>query len=267
MFLTDLHTHSICSPDGYVPMAQMALAGHKAGLGAICLTDHCDFLSLQGEPTPHYDWSEPLKQHREMQREVGHLLRVQLGLEFGVPYLNPERAKAVLEQDELDFVIGSVHNRSARLGGGDFYFAPYETEADCYLALDDYFASMQILAESDFYDVLAHLTYPLRYMRGRYETPISTERYMEQIRVILKTAIEKGKGMEINTWKGQTLAEWIPLVKLYQVLGGEIITLGSDAHVPDAVGLGIPEAVKLLQDLDFPYLTIYEKRQPQFLKL
>jgi len=267
MFLADHHTHSICSPDGFVPMVDMAKGAHQAGLSALCLTDHCDFLSLAGERTPDYNWEAPLLQFEEMQRLWGSKLDLTLGLEFGVGFLDEQAAKRVLAQPALDFVIGSVHNLSEKAGGQDFYCLDYSTEADCYQALDDYFASMLRLAGSDCYDVLGHIIYPIRYMKGSYQAPIEILQYTEEIRKILRTAVEHGHGMEVNTWKGQTLSEWIPILKLYRECGGEIITVGSDAHTPEPIGAGIRETYAMLQDLGFRYVANYHGRGPDFIKL
>lgn len=267
MLLADHHTHSICSPDASYPMLDMAKGAHLAGVGALCITDHCDFLSLKGEPTPFYDWEQPLLQFQEMQSEWGKHLDLTLGLEFGVGFLNEEEAKKVLSQPALDFVIGSVHNLSEKAGGKDFYCLEYATEEDCYGALDDYFASMQRLAESDCYDVLGHIIYPIRYMKGHYKEPINVLRYTDEIRNILRTAVEHGHGMEINTWKGQTLKEWIPILELYRECRGEIITVGSDAHAPLPIGAGIRESYAILKDLGFRYVANYHGRRPDFIKL
>lgn len=50
MYLTDYHTHTKLSPDGSVPLADMADAAVAAGLNELCVTDHCDLLELYGEP-------------------------------------------------------------------------------------------------------------------------------------------------------------------------------------------------------------------------
>jgi histidinol-phosphatase (PHP family) len=268
MFFADHHTHSSCSPDGTVSMIEMAKGALEAGLSCLCITDHCDFLSLDGtRRQTDYDWAPVLRQYEEMRHGFGSKLDLPLGLEFGMGFLDPAAAEQVLSQPELDFVIGAVHNLSEAAGGRDFYFLPYESEADCYRALDDYFASMERLAEGPFYDVLGHIIYPLRYMKGGYQAPIRLERYEDQLRGILRKVAESGRGIEVNTWKGNTLQEWSPILKLYKECGGEIITVGSDAHAPQPIGKGIKEAYLLLQDLGFRYVANYHERKPEMIKL
>ena len=263
MYLTDCHTHTLCSPDSDAPLAQMASSAVSAGLAELCVTDHCDLLSVDGEPKRGYDWPPALAQYRAEKTNFAGRLTIRLGLELSMAHLDPPAAKAILDQPELDFVLGSVHNLCPEKGGTDFYYVPYPDEAACYAALDDYFASLTALAPTGLYDVLAHIIYPLRYMGF----PISLERYRDRIAAILRAAVEGGRGMEVNTWRGRTVAEWAPVLELYRQAGGEIVTVGSDAHTPEGVGKGVREALELLAARGFRYVCTYEKRKPIFHKL
>ncbi len=262
----DCHTHSRVSPDSNAPMVEMAKQALEYGLDVMCLTDHCDLLSLEGERTLEYDWKAVLRERKEMLDTFGTRMALPMGLEFGMGHLYPEAAEKILSQPGLDFVIGSCHNMDEKDGGRDFYMLSYETLEECYQALDNYFASMLKMAAAPYYDVVGHVIYPLRYMTGPYETP-SLARYQEEIREILRLAIASGRGIEINTWKGQTLAEWLPLLKVYKELGGEIITVGSDAHAPIPLGRGIREAYAMMQDCGFRYVAVYHQRKPEMFRL
>lgn len=264
--IADCHTHSRVSPDSNAPMVEMARQAVTYGLDVMCLTDHCDLLSLEGERTLDYNWQAVLRERQTMLDAFGTRLDLPLGLEFGMAHLYPEAAEKILSQPGLDFVIGSCHNMDEKDGGLDFYLLSYDTLEDCYRALDNYFASMQKMAATPYYDVVGHVIYPLRYMNGPYETP-SLARYRDQIREILRLAIDSGRGIEINTWKGQTLAAWRPLLKDYKELGGEILTVGSDAHAPDPLGRGIREAYQLMQDCGFRYVAVYHQRKPELFRL
>ena len=264
--IADCHTHSRVSPDSNAPMAEMAKQALQYGLDAMCLTDHCDLLSLEGERTLEYDWRAVLNERKLMLDAVGTKIDLPLGIEFGMAHLYPEAADRILSQPGLDFVIGSCHNMDEKDGGRDFFLLSYDTLEDCYRALDNYFVSMQRMAAGPHYYVVGHVIYPLRYINGPYDTP-SLARYRDQIREILRLAIDSGRGIEINTWKGQTLAEWIPLLKDYNELGGEIITVGSDAHAPEPLGRGIKEAYQIMQDCGFRYGAVYHQLKPEMFRL
>ena len=53
----------------------------------------------------------------------------------------------------------------------------------------------------------------------------------------------------------------------YRELGGEILTLGSDAHAPEHIAYHFKETVQILKDCGFRYYTVFKERKPEFLKL
>lgn len=266
MYYSDYHTHTILSPDSDTPLPLMAQTAIDMGLSEICVTDHYDTLELMGSRSAPFDWAPAVAQIRENQARFHGKLVIKLGLELGCGHLDASALDRAPR--ELDFVLGSVHNRSEAAGGADFFYAipegAYETETGCYAALDDYVASLEALAPLPVYDVLAHLIYPLRYMPC---PGVSLARYTERVRGILSTAIAAGRGMELNTYRGRTLAEWAPWLRLYRELGGEIVTVGSDAHRTNGMGQGIREAYELLAQCGFRYVCTYTRRKPDFKKL
>ena len=175
MYLTDYHTHSICSPDGTVPISQMAAAAKAAGLREMCITDHCDLLDLNGQRTLTFDWSDILAQYRQARRLEDGSFTLRLGLELGGAHVSPTHAAAILKAGDPDFVIGSVHNKSEALGGGDFYFEQYDSPEFCHEMLSDYFSSLLEVARLGLYDSLGHIIYPLRYMVMRDGQQVSLE--------------------------------------------------------------------------------------------
>ena len=80
----DCHTHSRVSPDSNAPMVEMAKQALEYGLDVMCLTDHCDLLSLEGERTLDYDWQVVLRERKQMLDAFGTKLDLPLGIEFGI---------------------------------------------------------------------------------------------------------------------------------------------------------------------------------------
>ena len=265
MYLTDLHTHSILSPDGHAPLAEMAGAAVKAGFSALCLTDHCDLLSGDGKRTLTYDWGPGLAQFADTAPRFADKLTLRLGLELGEAYVSPAHTRTILSDvgDKLDFVIGSIHNDREENGGGEYYYMKFASPGQCYAALDGYFASMEELtALPDCYDVLGHIIYPLRYMERDGQT-VSLERYWDRLAGILRTVIDCGKGIEVNTNRGRTIEPWREILALYRDLGGELVTVGTDAHFPEHVGLGVTDAYDLLHACGFDRVAVYTRRAPE----
>ena len=266
MFLADQHTHSRSSPDGSASIGEMAAAARDAGLSALCITDHCDLLDFRGRPDLSFSWAGIEADLAEARSALPHV-PIFMGLELGEPWEAPKFAAAVTAHPELDFVLGSVHNLPSALGGQDFYFVNYQSEADCYAVLDPYFDSLTGLAAMDCYDSLAHIIYPLRYMNTRDGNYASLDRYEDHLRRIFAILADKGKALEVNTCRGTTVEDWRWLLGLYRDCGGKYITLGSDAHRPEDVGKGLLDAARLLKETGFSKLTHYVKHQPRLTEL
>lgn len=270
MHLTDLHTHTILSPDGHVPLPDMAQAAVRSGLSTLIVTDHFDMLDEKGQRALTYDWTASLAQYAETLPQFRDKLELGLGIELGEAPLSPEHARAIIAGAgaDLDLVIGSIHNYREELGGLEFYSDHFDSYKKCHVALDDYLTSMeQLVTLPDCYDVLGHINYPLRYMR-RDGYPINLlEHYRDRVAELLRAVIRTGHSMEVNTCRGHTVEDWREILLLYRDLGGTMVTTGSDAHLPQDVGGGLKEACVLLQECGFRHLTVYKRRQATLIKL
>ena len=125
----------------------------------------------------------------------------------------------------------------------------------------------EMIEKTDF-DVLSHLTCPLRYINGKYQKNLDWHIVEEKIRRIFRALIERGIALEINTsCVGSFYDEWLPnkeLIDLYLEMGGRLFTLGSDAHKAQKIGLGFPEVMDYLRSRGVTQLVYYKNRQPRF---
>lgn len=267
MYYTDYHTHSTISPDSQNTLYTLCKSTRRAGVRELCVTDHWNLVDQLGREQPRFDWTASRKQYKALKERFLGKVELRLGLEVGNGVLDEAAVAAVLDQPELDFVIGSLHNLSPKYQNkGAFTVARQVSNAEEGKAmLDDYMEVLWQLANSDGYDVLGHVIYPLRYLPREYG--LTLEPRWEKLAETLKVIIAKGKGMEINTSGGTTVADWVPYLKLYKDLGGEILTFGSDAHRPQQVGAGIAEAYDLARDAGFRFVTTYKSRVPFFTTL
>ena len=114
-------------------------------------------------------------------------------------------------------------------------------------------------------DIIAHFDLMKRYAykeHGLYDF----HQYQEIIEQILKKAIDRNIGIEINTSGLRTgLKQTLPsleIIQLYKELGGEILTIGSDSHTAESVGANLTDALSLAKDCGFNYIYKFEKRKP-----
>ena len=264
MYLTDYHTHSRVSPDAEYPMTTMAAAAVKAGLHELCFTDHVEPIRWGTvQPLEHYDWAPMARDFAEAQTAWGQRLRLRLGVELGDAPWDFSVSETLLAQGpELDFVIGSIHALSARYDGLDLYYFNPKDEAEARLGLSDYLEQVQKLADWGQFDVLGHLTVPLRYLNENRGFHLTLDGFEDRVETILRTLIQNGCGIELNTNRGNTPLPDAKYLRMYRRLGGERITLGSDAHDPTYVGCAIGERQRLLRECGFTRFCTFEKRQP-----
>ena len=256
------HLHSRCSFDAEYPLTEMCRAAKNAGITELCLTDHCDLVDEKGQPNDDFDWTA---ENRELlaARNAYPELTIRKGVELGQAILRPEAAEKILSEPEIDFVLGSMHDSPQ---GIDYYWIEYTSQAQCLSLIEDYLQALLKLSKTDYFDSLAHLTYPLRYMRDRAGFSVDFRSQDDLVQEILKTLVERGKALELNTSGfGSVSQEPLPpeyIVKRYRELGGELITIGTDAHEPKNIAAGLEQGMELLRRCGFRYLTVYEKRKP-----
>lgn len=264
--LTNYHFHSCCSFDGEHPLWEMCAAAEAGGVRNLCLTDHCDLLDGKGQPDDSFSWEAVDGQLADTRARLG--LEVRRGIELGEAILRPEAAEKILARAGIDFVLGSMHTDRQ---GIDYYYMHHEDPALCRKQLEEYLLCLLELAKTDFFDSLAHLNYPIRYMRYRDGVEVTLAPLEELVYEILKTLVYRGKALEVNTSGYLTCGgEPMPperILRMYRELGGELVTVGSDAHVPENMTLGLERGMELLRQCGFRYLTLYKERKPQQIML
>ncbi len=261
--LTNYHFHSQCSFDSEAPLTEMCAAAEKHGIGNLCLTDHADLVDEFGQPNDDWCWQQIDEQLFGARQRFPHLT-IRRGVELGQALSRPEAAELVLAEPGIDFVLGSVH---VNPGGEDYYWIEYQSLQQCNDLLEEYLLCLLALSRTDYFDSLAHLSYPLRYMRGKGGFAASLSPFDDLVREILKTLVHRGKALELNTSGYRTNGgEPLPdarILGMYRELGGDLITIGSDAHVPEHMADGLERGMALLETCGFRYLTLYENRKPQ----
>ena len=268
-FLADCHSHSNCSFDGEAPMAAMCARAEALGLAYYALTDHCECDQYDGAPEfggrKYFDSVRRAWRELEETKKQFPKLRFLKGIELGQPLQNLPAALDVLSGRDYDVVIGSLHNIA---GMRDFYHLGRENLSETQLdaVFKAYFDEMYEMLEWGQFDTLAHITYPLRYVCKPGERP-SFARYAQQLDRIFKKLIETDKALEFNTSRLLcTDAPVLPdreIFSRYHALGGRRVTLGADAHCPENVARGIPEALDMLREIGDTEYTVFAGRRPQ----
>ena len=262
----DTHMHCNFSGDSDAKPEDMILAAIERQLDGICFTDHIDY-DYPG-PTPfHFDPIEYFQVLKPLAEKYKDKLTVNIGVELGVqPHLK-ERYNQFLKLGNFDQVIASSHV----VHGFDPYYPEYyvgKTEDEAY---QEYFESaLENIAVFDNFDVYGHIDYVVRYGPNKNRF-YSYKKFHEIIDDILRALIEKGKGIEMNM-AGFKYGLNHPnptedILKRYRERGGEIITLGADAHAPEHVAYEFRRLSGILEGAGFTHYTMFQKRKPVFYPL
>lgn len=259
--LPDCHTHSLYSFDGHEPVAALLEGARAAGLTHLTLTDHCECNGYNAEIRERL--CAGYRDVQDLQKEAG-TIRLQCGIELGQATQDLAAAEDALAARPWGVVIGSLHNLREK---EDFCYLDYDKE-DVPALLHRYFDELLGLLDWGKFDTLAHLTYPLRYICGDYGLPVDLTPYLAQIEVVLDRLIRSGKALELNTsgWRqkmGVPMPD-APILKMYRDMGGKQVTLGSDAHRSADIGADIARGCRMLRELGFAGVTVFEARRPVF---
>ena len=259
----DYHMHTVVSFDGNNRGIEMANAAVAAGLKEICFTDHLDYDPLGKMGVLAFDTAR-------YNAEYDHLevpgLKIRRGMEFGMTADNLTQLRQDLQRRPFDFVLGSVHF----VDDLDVYYEEFWSDKTVFQAERRYLeATLDCVRVHDDFDVLAHLTYIAKTHCHPAPRPVPFAEHRELIDEILRTLADKGKGMEMNTSGVNRCGGYLPTAdyfRRFKELGGEIVTVGSDAHTADRVGEYTFEACEILKDI-FGYVCTFEDRKPVFHKL
>ena len=193
--------------------------------------------------------------------------RVELlfGVELGLmDHLAPRLSEYVSGWD-FDFIIGSSH----LVDGLDPYEPEYFERLGDRNGILRYFESILAnISAFDDYDVYGHLDYVVRYSRAKAYKP---SEYRDIIDEILKALVSAGKGIELNTAGLKYGLGWAHphpgILERYRELGGETVTVGSDAHRAEHLAYDFDKAADILRAAGFGYYTVFRKRKPVMIRI
>jgi histidinol-phosphatase (PHP family) len=260
----DYHTHTAFSCDSQAPMAEMCQAAIALGLPELGISDHFD----QSRLDSGYDyfrlepWAAALADCR---RQLAGQITLRAGLEIGEPHLHPVEVQAILAAYPFDYVIGSLHWVHDEMTLDPPFF---QRPADEAFGL--YFEELEAMTRAGGFDILGHFDVVTRAgfeVYGAYDP----RRYEPAIRAALKNCITHGIALELNTTSMRRAIRQVTpgpeILRWYVDMGGEHVTLGSDAHAPDRIAGHFAAAVDNLRAVGLRRVTQFEKRQARLVPL
>lgn len=266
--LVDFHVHTDNSYDGNHSATFICEKAEFNNLRAIAFTDHCEVDRCIKDYAHERAVFQTFFEISKVKSAFRGKILVLNGIELGQPNYAPEIASRILDSQKFDVVLGSIHNLR---NGFDPYYGESFTEDETKDFMNEYFDEMINLCKWGDFDVLAHLTYPLRYFFAKSGILVNLNDYKNQVDEILRLTAKKDKALEINSaGLRQKLGRLQPetdIVKRFKELGGKFISVGSDAHYADDLAKGITEAYRSAFDAGFDSITLFQNRSPIQMKI
>ncbi len=233
--MQDYHVHSYFSGDSQSRIEDIIEQSKKMGIEYLIITDHVDDMQTEFAKGDTIEDTQAYKQ-----------TMATFSLPSGIEYSWDGKTPKTVNLKDFDFVILSYHCDFIRENGQIRY--------DRYL--EDF---IRIIDQVEDFKVIGHLDFPRRYDENHRK--FSHDLY-DRIAELFKSLINRGKGIELNMAALSMYSEPNPdwdILQLYKDCGGEVITIGSDAHTAQRVGKNINLGLHRLKEMGFCYLDVFDK--------
>lgn len=272
MYYSDSHIHTQYSADVPAdrPLSVDAIckSAIERGLSYIAFTDHYEPEEEKSGIAKPFRFPEMVSDVLAARETYRGRLQIALGIEYGQPYLYPEEIQPTISAYPFDIILGSVHY----IPGKPYFISRnYRelTDDERRAIFDEYLDTYHQLVHTDGIDVVTHPTYPLRYLL-RQNIPFDMHDWEERLRCMFRVLVQRGIGLEFNASPMRVPNAGLPdhtvetLFRWYYEEGGEIATFASDAHFTEHVGAYCDRTMRILREIGFRYIAVYENRKPHF---
>jgi histidinol-phosphatase (PHP family) len=262
--MIDYHIHTARCGHAEGEMAAYVERAVSIGLREMGFADHLPLLTGE-DPTLTMSMSELAGYIEEVAvlRAATPALTIKTGIEADFFPGHEAETGRLLGAHPFDYVIGSIHF----IGGWGFddsrYLEGYSGR-DIYELYEEHFGLVARAATSDLFDVLGHFDLIKKYnfRPDRDITPLIEE--------TLSAIKDAGACIEINTaGLRKPVGEIYPSEAILSLCArvGVPITLGSDAHKPDEVGMGFEVALAMAHRSGYRELAAFDKRERYFMPI
>ena len=254
--LSDYHVHSNFSFDSEESPDNIVSRAIELGMPCIAITDHQDFnWPVEGE-FPYIDFDNYFSTLDELSSKYEDKIKIIKGIELGLVEDAKSQCQNLIKNNAFDFVIGSCHI----VDNMDPYYSGFWKNRKDRDAFELYFKTLlKGIKSFDRFDTLGHMDYIVRYSPNK-DTNYSVLDYRDIIDEILTLIISQNIKLEINTAnlaKGFSFPNpHTDIIKRYKELGGEYVTVGSDAHTPENIGYGFDVAEEIIKNFNLNIFTI-----------
>lgn len=267
--LIDYHTHHERCGHAVGKLREYVEQAISIGVDELGMSDHMPIIHMPKErilPGLAMELAELEKYVTEaldLQKEYKQDIKLRVGLEADYIAGYEEEIERILSSYPFDYILGSVHF----LGEWDLSDSRDMTGWKKRPLIDiyrNYFLAIQCAARSDLFDIIGHFDV-IKKFGHRPKEDIS--KLIGETLIVIK---KQNTTIELNASGARAVAKEIypaPMIIEQAINLGIPFTVGSDAHNPKNVHLGLVEGRELLKDLGLKELATFEKRNRKMIDL
>ncbi len=266
----DSHSHTKhFSADASMNINELMSSCVEKNVSTIITTEHYDFdYPHPEEPLMYCDMDAYYTEHLNWQKNAPENLEILFGIEFGFQPHLVNYYEELAKKYPFDSIILSNH----LYGGIDVYFSKECYKEDKATRVKNYISSLRDMAsECNSYNIVAHYDYINRYSPDVNEEVLYSD-CPNEFDSLFEVLISKEKSLEINTASiakriSNNAVNTMPdprIIERYISMGGKFITLGSDAHKPEAIAQNFDIATEYLKSFGVKELCYFKNRKPNF---
>jgi histidinol-phosphatase (PHP family) len=267
--LTDYHVHLRPDEDGTTPSEYFTQANaeryretaEERGIEELGVSEHVHRFQQALEVWDHPWWRrwarDDLDAYCEFVREQTDL---KLGIEADFVRGREDRMANLLDRQDWDYVVGSVHflGNQALDMRGEFDIWRSSSPDKVWAR---YFEALGEAARSGLYDVIAHPDLVKVWGGGSPAPEEDPRRYYE---LAMDGIAESDVAIEVSTAGLRKPAGEIYPARAFLELcleAGRPVALSSDAHLPDQLGYEYERAVEWLGEVGVREIAVFERRE------
>lgn len=225
------------------------------------ITDHFEWINPLNDyvsDIPDFKKIDLIKDQLLQERDV----RLLSGVEVGYTSKYKSEIENIINTTYFDHIILSCHHNNTY----DYMDSKIKSQSED--PVYQYFEQLiNAVTETDFADILAHFDYGVRIHNFSTKNLKDYKSYLEEL---LSKAIQKGLSLELNSksmyiYDNFDLYDYV--IPLYQSLGGNSFSLGSDAHKKEDLFLHFKESINLLEHYGVEYVQVFVDKKPYHIPL
>jgi histidinol-phosphatase (PHP family) len=267
--LTDYHVHLRADEDTNPPerhaftpenVERYLAAAEEAGVDDLGCSEHVYRFKQALELWSHPFWQEQARDDLDAYCEFVVTTPLRLGLEVDFVPGAEDRTANLLDERELDYVIGSVHFLGDRAVDHERWDV-WDGRGDADEVWRRYFETLAEAAGTGLFDILAHPDL-VKIWGGARPAPERDPRFYYEPAV--EAIGEHGTVVEVSTAGLRKPVREIypaPVFARMCVEAGAAFTLSSDAHAPADVGHEYEHAVEEMRDWGIEEIAVFEGRR------